>query len=76
MQRLSLPSRQQMVAFLKEDKWTSSQVAGVPNPVPPFWDLRGRSRRMREHLSLREFSGALGDIGTLVPILISLTVQG
>ncbi|KAJ1807687.1 hypothetical protein LPJ75_004747, partial [Coemansia sp. RSA 2598] len=31
---------------------------------------------MREHLSLREFSGALGDIGTLVPILISLTVQG
>ncbi|KAJ2706736.1 hypothetical protein FB645_001340 [Coemansia sp. IMI 203386] len=76
MRRLSLPSRQQMVAFLKEDKWTNSRVAGVPNPVPPFWDLRGRGRRMREHLSLREFSGALGDIGTLVPILISLTVQG
>ncbi|KAI8324993.1 hypothetical protein GQ54DRAFT_308785 [Martensiomyces pterosporus] len=31
---------------------------------------------MREHFSLREFSGSLGDIGTLVPILISLTVQG
>ncbi|KAJ1965354.1 hypothetical protein GGI12_000832 [Dipsacomyces acuminosporus] len=31
---------------------------------------------MREHFTLSEFSGSLGDIGTLVPILISLTVQG
>ncbi|KAI9501625.1 sulfate transporter [Coemansia spiralis] len=31
---------------------------------------------MREHFTLREFSGSLGDIGTLVPILISLTIQG
>ncbi|ORX72839.1 hypothetical protein DL89DRAFT_273992 [Linderina pennispora] len=31
---------------------------------------------MKEHCTLREFSGSLGDLGTLIPILISLTVQG
>ncbi|KAJ2373449.1 hypothetical protein IW150_003617 [Coemansia sp. RSA 2607] len=74
--RLRLPSRHQIIEFIKEDKWTKTQAVDVPNPVPPCWDLKARAHRMREHLSLREFSGSLGDIGTLVPILISLTVQG
>ncbi|KAJ2791038.1 hypothetical protein H4R20_006918, partial [Coemansia guatemalensis] len=65
-----------MVAFLKEDKWALGPEDSVPNPVPPWWDLKSRGRRMRDHFTLREFSGALGDIGTLVPILISLTLQG
>ncbi|KAJ1998812.1 hypothetical protein GGI04_000278 [Coemansia thaxteri] len=74
----SLPSRQQAAAFLGEDQWAMPALAGgdMLNPVPAWWDFKGRARRMRDHLSLQEFSGALGDIGTLVPILISLTVQG
>ncbi|KAJ2641500.1 hypothetical protein GGF44_002092 [Coemansia sp. RSA 1694] len=76
MRSFSLPTRQEVSAFLHEDRWTTSQAADVANPVPPFWDLRGRAKRMRDHFTLREFSGALGDIGTLVPILISLTMQG
>ncbi|KAJ1836507.1 hypothetical protein LPJ63_000295 [Coemansia sp. RSA 2711] len=71
-----LPTREQVVAFIKEDKWETGGDDSVPNPVPPCWDIKGRGRRMREHFTLREFSGALGDIGTLVPILISLTLQG
>ncbi|KAJ2712595.1 hypothetical protein H4R19_002673, partial [Coemansia spiralis] len=71
-----LPTRAQVAAYLEEDKWEAQQGGGVPDPVPPCWDLRGRGRRMREHCTLREFSGALGDIGTLVPILISLSLQG
>ncbi|KAJ2723525.1 hypothetical protein GGI07_002563 [Coemansia sp. Benny D115] len=76
MGRFALPSREQIAAFLKEDKWSTTSNTDLPNPVPPFWDLKGRGRRMRQHFTLREFSGALGDIGTLVPILISLTLQG
>ncbi|KAJ2555656.1 hypothetical protein GGH19_001373 [Coemansia sp. RSA 1807] len=76
MARFTLPTREQVVAYLKEDKWESGQDIDLPNPVPPCWDLKGRARRMKEHFTLREFSGALGDIGTLVPILISLTLQG
>ncbi|KAJ2827228.1 hypothetical protein IWW50_001993 [Coemansia erecta] len=76
MARFTLPTRAQVVAFIKEDKWESGQDKDLPNPVPPCWDLKGRGRRMREHFTLQEFSGALGDIGTLVPILISLTLQG
>ncbi|KAJ2741071.1 hypothetical protein GGI20_005444 [Coemansia sp. BCRC 34301] len=76
MPLFSLPSRQQVSAFLEEDRWTTSQIADVPNPVPPFWDIRGRAKRMGDHFTLRELSGGLGDIGTLVPILISLTIQG
>ncbi|KAJ2750957.1 hypothetical protein GGI19_004794 [Coemansia pectinata] len=76
MPSISLPTRQQVTAFLNKDRWTTSQAADLPNPVPPCWDFKGRAKRMRDHLTLREFSGALGDIGTLVPILISLTIQG
>ncbi|KAJ1728738.1 hypothetical protein LPJ61_003875 [Coemansia biformis] len=72
----ALPTRAQVAAFLSENKWELRQGEELPDPVPPFWDLRGRARRMREHCTLQEFSGALGDIGTLVPILISLTLQG
>ncbi|KAJ2771375.1 hypothetical protein IWQ57_002241, partial [Coemansia nantahalensis] len=72
----ALPTRAQVAAFLREDKWEVQQGGELPDPVPPCWDLRARARRMREHCTLREFSGALGDIGTLVPILISLTLQG
>ncbi|KAJ2156174.1 hypothetical protein GGF46_005361 [Coemansia sp. RSA 552] len=76
MARITLPTREQVVAFVKEDKWASSQESDLPDPIPPCWDLKGRGRRMRQHFSLQEFSGSLGDIGTLVPILISLTLQG
>ncbi|KAJ1900352.1 hypothetical protein LPJ66_001528 [Kickxella alabastrina] len=76
MHRLKLPNHRQIAAFINKDKWTSTRAADVANPIPEFWDFKGRGRRMREHFSLREFSGALGDIGTLVPILISLSVQG
>ncbi|KAJ2522981.1 hypothetical protein H4217_000386 [Coemansia sp. RSA 1939] len=78
VRRPQLPTREQIVAFLKEDKWAPSADGAnpPPNPVPPCWDMKARVRRMRDHLTLREFSGALGDIGTLIPILISMTVQG
>ncbi|KAJ2847257.1 hypothetical protein IWW36_003945 [Coemansia brasiliensis] len=76
MARFTLPTREQVVAFIKEDKWDLGQDSDIENPIPPCWDLKGRARRMREHFTLQEFSGSLGDIGTLVPILISLTLQG
>ncbi|KAJ2400548.1 hypothetical protein GGI23_001969 [Coemansia sp. RSA 2559] len=78
IRELKLPTREQVIAFLKDDKWAASADGETmpPNPVPPCWDINGRARRMRAHFTLREFSGSLGDIGTLVPILISMTIQG
>ncbi|KAJ2777729.1 hypothetical protein H4R18_004995 [Coemansia javaensis] len=73
---LWLPTREQAAAFFAEDRWGGERADGVADPVPPCWDVRARVRRMREHCTVQELSGALGDVGTLVPILISLALQG
>ncbi|KAL0095543.1 hypothetical protein J3Q64DRAFT_1857384 [Phycomyces blakesleeanus] len=39
-------------------------------------NLRGRYRRFVEHLTIQEVSGSLGDLGTLLPVMISLAVAG
>ncbi|KAJ1910479.1 hypothetical protein H4219_006201 [Mycoemilia scoparia] len=92
----SIPTRQDIVDFLKTDQWrkphqraptsTSSTTEytdadGLKHPavqceVPPCWHFKARFLRMKSHFRLSEFSGALGDIGTLVPILITMSQKG
>ncbi|KAI9020906.1 hypothetical protein CLU79DRAFT_204578 [Phycomyces nitens] len=39
-------------------------------------NLRGRYQRFVDHLTIQEVSGSLGDLGTLLPVMISLAVAG
>ncbi|KAJ1679598.1 hypothetical protein EV182_001718 [Spiromyces aspiralis] len=74
----SIPTRQKIVDFIKTDKWhLPNAIPSEELPsVPPFWHFGARYRRMKQHFCLAEFSGALGDIGTFVPILISMSQKG
>ncbi|KAF9972705.1 hypothetical protein BGZ73_004152, partial [Actinomortierella ambigua] len=39
-------------------------------------DMKDRVRTFRRGLVMGEFSGALGDLGTLLPIVLSLSLTG
>eukprot|EP01051_Picozoa_sp_SAG22_P030904 SAG22_NODE_12236_length_451_cov_0.588068_1_plen_85_part_01 len=43
--------------------------------APPMSDWRGQLRLFRSRLIMSELSGALGDLGTFIPIVVALSIQ-
>ena len=38
--------------------------------------VKERTLHMKKHVSLSELSGSLGDLGTLLPVLVALSISG
>ena len=60
-----------------EQGLTADAEADAPGIGPrlPASDLRGQLKQFRSRLVMSEFSGALGDLGTFIPIIVALAVQ-
>ncbi|CAG8548494.1 19692_t:CDS:2 [Racocetra fulgida] len=47
------------------------------NPLFPIYSsLKERTKYIKKNVSISELSGSLGDLGTLLPILVSLSING